>query len=164
MEVDILLITEEEKKYMLYVPQQIYYKNLIDILKNKIFQHTHFQINFRGKTYTKNNEYDVLNFNKGDIIYSKITMLNENYTVNVEFHLNPIIKEADMNVVELSGILQLCLLKYIARNIADVNNITSNEIKNIITDLKNTMILNNNPVEDIKSNLMQKEGSNIFIR
>ena len=53
MEVCIMLIIEEEKKYMLYVPQLIYYKYLIDILKNKIFQYTHFQINFRGKTYTK---------------------------------------------------------------------------------------------------------------
>ena len=145
---------------MLYVPQLIYYKYLIDILKNKIFQHTHFQINFRGKTYTKNNEYDMLNFNTGDIIYSKITMLNENYTVNVE--LNPIIKEADINVIELSGILQIYLLKYIARNIVNVINITSKEIRNIIIDLKNTMGLTDNPKEDIKSNLMQKEGSNII--
>ena len=162
MEVDIFLITEEGKKYTLDVPQQINYKSLKDIIINKIIKHSHFQIAFRGKIYTENNKYDVLNFNEGDIIYSKITMINENYTVNVEFHLNPNIKDADMNVVELSGILQICLLKYIAKNIVDVNIITSNEIKNIITDLKNTMVLTDNPKEDIKSNLMQKEGSNII--
>ena len=88
-------------------------------------------------------------------------MTNESYTPNVEFHLDVKLDESDMSVVELSGILQICLLKYIARNIVNVNNITSNEIKNIITNLKNTMVLNNKPVEDIKSNLMQKEGSNI---
>ncbi len=88
MEVDIFLITEEGKKYSLDVPQQIYYKSLKNIIIDKIFKNSHFEIAFRGKTYAENNEYDVLNFNQGDIIYSKITVTNESYTANVEFHLD----------------------------------------------------------------------------
>ena len=162
MEVDIFLITEEGKKYTLDVPQQIYYKSLKDIIIDKIIKHSHFQIAFRGKKYTEKNKYDVLNFNVGDIIFSIITVTNECHTANVEFHLDAKLDESDMSVVELSGILQICLLKYIARNIVDVNKITSKEIRNIIIDLKNTIGLTDNPKEDIKSNLMQKEGSNII--
>ena len=161
MEVDIFLITEEGKKYTLDVPPQIDYKSLKNIIIDKIFNHSHFNITFRSKTYTIRNKDDVLNFNQGDIIFSMITVTNE-CTTNVEFHLDAKLDESDMSVVELSGILQICLLKYIARNIVDVNKITSQEIRNIIIDLKNTIVLTDNPKEDIKSNLMQKEGNNII--
>ena len=158
MEVDIFLITEEGKKYSLDVPQKTYYKYLKDILIDKIFGYDDFQIAFGGKTYTKNNENDVVNFNQGDIICSMMS----GDTHVVEFHPSLILDEEDKNLVELSGILQICLLKYIAKHIVDVNKITSKEIRNIIIDLKNTIVLTDNPKDDIKVNLMQKEGSNII--
>ena len=158
MDVDIFLITEEGKKYSLDVPQKTYYKYLKDILIDKIFGYDDFQIAFGGKTYTKNNENDVVNFNQGDIICSMMS----GDTHVVEFHPSLILDEEDKNLVELSGILQICLLKYIAKHIVDVNKITSKEIRNIIIDLKNTIVLTDNPKDDIKVNLMQKEGSNII--
>ena len=106
MEVDIFLITEEGKKYSLDVPQKTYYKYLKDILIDKIFGYDDFQIAFGGKTYTKNNENDVVNFNQGDIICSMMS----GDTHVVEFHPSLILDEEDKNLVELSGILQICLL------------------------------------------------------
>jgi hypothetical protein len=158
-EVDIFVITEEGKKYTLDVKKAISYVDLMEIIKKTIFGTYHFQVTFKGKKYTKDNKNDILNFNQGDKIYAALTVINESKPTNVEFHLNANMNEADTSVVDLSGILQICLLKYIAKNMNDneIKKITSNDIKNIILDLKKEMDLTDNPQKDIKANLNQKD-------
>jgi hypothetical protein len=67
-EVDIFVITEEGQKYTLDVKKTISYVDLMEIIKKTIFE-TYFQVFFKGKMYTKDNENDILNFNRGDKIY-----------------------------------------------------------------------------------------------
>ena len=163
-EVDIFVITEEGKKYTLDVKKTISYANLMEIIKKTIFGTYHFQVIFKGKKYTKDNKNDVLNFNRGDKIYAALTVINESKTTNVEFHLNANMNEADTSVVDLSGILQICLLKYIAKNMSDkeIKKITSNDIKNIISDLQKDMDLTDDPQKDIEVNLSQTNDNNII--
>ena len=150
-EVDIFVIMEDGKKYTLEIAKTIHYIDLMQILKKKIVKHNHFQVNFNGKKYTKDNKNDILNFNQGDIIDLIITVIPEGY--NTKFHLNEKVDESDTSVVELSGILQLCLLKNIAKNMNEdeINKISQKDIKNIIEELKEEMDLTDEPKEDIKT-------------
>ena len=162
-EVDIFVITDNGKKYIINVKKSIPYRELFDLLSNKVLEALHFYVIFQGKIYKKGNENDILNFNQGDEVIVNFTVDDESY-VNAVFHLNAKVDESDKSVVELSGILQLCLLKYIAKNMNDseIKKITSEEIKTIISNLQEDMDLSDNPQKDIKANLSQKAGKNIM--
>ena len=113
-------------------------------------------------------------YNLNDIKFEKyyLTHLNsasaENiYSTNVDFNLNLNAIEKGKTINELSGILKICLLKYIAKLIDNnsINRIQSNEIRKIISDLKKEIDLNistNNPQEYIKINLSKNKGKNII--
>ena len=161
-ELDVFVIMEDGKKYTIEVEKSITYRELMEAIKGRITKHNHFYVTFNGKKYTKDNKNDILNFNKSDKIYLFLTVVNESN--NVAFHLNPDVDESDAKVLPLSGILQLCLLKYIAKNMNDneINKIASNEIRNIILDLQKEMDLNDDPQKDIYTNLSQKDGNNII--
>ena len=60
------------------------------------------------------------------------------YSTNVDFNLNLNAIEKGKTINELSGILKICLLKYISKLIDNnsINRIKSNEIRKIISDLK----------------------------
>ena len=90
------------------------------------------------------------------------TIVDESDTKNVYFHLNPDVDEADMNTVPLTGILLICLMRFIAKKITNVEVIQSKNLKSIIYDLKKDMDLGNNPQKDIITNLSQNEGSNLI--
>lgn len=77
------------------------------------------------------------------------------------FHKNLKLDEADMKVEELSGILNLCNLKYIAKYI-DLKKIKNKEIKEIMTELTEGIYLTDNPQKDITESLSRKDGSNIL--
>ena len=162
-EVDIFVITENGKRYSIDVKKTITYGELMSLLDENIFYSGNFVVTFNGKQYGKKNKKEILNFNKGDIIYTMLTVVDECHC-NVAFHLNVNVDEADKSVVPLSGILQLCLLKYIAKRIDNnaINKISSTEIKSIIVDLKKEMDLSDDPQKDIKTNLSQKTGNNII--
>ena len=72
--------------------------------------------------------------------------------------------DEDVVVVDSTGILKLCLLKKIARNIKNeqLNKINSEEIKKMIIKLKNEIEFTKNTEKDIKSLLSDKEGINIL--
>ena len=67
-------------------------------------------------------------------------------------------------IIDLTGILLLCLLKFIAENF-DINNlskINEKEIREVIQELKEGIKMTDNPQEDIKKSLSQKNGINIL--
>ena len=102
-----------------------------------------------------------MNLSQGDRIYIESTVCLENYT-ECHFHENVELDEGDMNTVELSGILQLCLLKYIASKINDTNKIQDDEIREIIKELKEGVQMNEDPQKNIKNSLSQENGNNIL--
>ena len=80
------------------------------------------------------------------------------------FHQNPnlINNNNDIITINLTGILRIILIKYIAKYITNINLIKSEYIREIITTLKNGIIIENNPEIDIQTNLKQKTGKNII--
>ena len=158
-EIDLIIQNEKEKTYILEVPKRIKYENLKEIIKDKIYNTYNFDIIYKNKKYQDPNE--ILNLSQGDRIYLESTVNLENYT-ECNFHINAKLDEADMNVGELSGILLLCLLKYIANKINDLNQIKNNEIREIIKELRDGVEMFNNQIEKIRQSLSKKDGNNIF--
>ena len=158
-EIDIIVQDEKEKKYMLEVPKRILYKDLKKIVKANIVKTHDFSLIYKNKKYKDLNE--ILNLSQGDIIYIESSVSLESYT-ECHFHEGLNLDEADMNVDDLSGILQLCLLKYIASEISDLNLIKNKEIREIIKELKEGVKMTNNPEKDIRESLSQTKGNNIL--
>ena len=163
-EVQIFVITEKGEKHLINIKKTINYANLTEMIKNKILKRYHFQIIFKNKRYTDDNKNDILNFNQGDKIYTVLTVIDEANKTNIAFHLNANLDEGDRSVVNVSGILQICLLKYIAKNMSDkeIKKITSNDIKNIISDLQKDVDLTDDPQKDIEANLSETNDNNII--
>ena len=67
-----------------------------------------------------------------------------------------------MITTELSGLLQLFLFRYIARNVEKLNKIKNKIIKEIISDLQKGINLQNNQKENIKAELKETNGNNIL--
>ena len=80
------------------------------------------------------------------------------------FFLNQNLNKNDdeINTPILTGILRLILIKYISLFIEDINAINSKDIRDIISELKIGTKIENNPEEDIRSNLNQNSGKNII--
>ena len=87
----------------------------------------------------------------------------ENEDYNSEISGSDIALDLDLN--QLNGILNLCLIKYVSLNIEDseIKKIKSKEIANIITSLKNNIEFKDELLEDIKSVLKEKSGNNILV-
>ena len=157
-EIDLIIQDEDEKIYILEVPKRIYVKDLKQIIKEKVIFND-CDIIYKNKKFNDLNE--ILNLSQGDKIYIESNISLENYT-ECHFHTGVNLEDADMNVVELSGILQLCLLKYIASEINNLNLITNKEIREIIKELKEGVKMTNNPQNDIRESLSQTNGNNIL--
>ena len=158
-EIDLFILDEKEKTYILQVSKTISFGDLKEIIKRKIVGNDHFSIIYKNKKYRDENEK--LNLSQGDRIYIESTV-NLERAVECHFHENVKLDEGDMNTVELSGILQLCLLKYIASKINDTSKIQDDEIREIIKELKEGVQMDENPQENIKNSLSQKNGNNIL--
>ena len=100
-------------------------------------------------------------FEEGDLIKIIHNRTNENVTF-CKFHLNANLEEDGMKTENLTGILNLCLLKYIASKIDNLNVIKFKDIRNIISELKEEVNFNNDPLKDIQANLTQNNGNNII--
>ncbi len=157
-EIDIFLEDELEKLYILQVPKRIKNKDLIEIIKNKT-KKKNFYVIYKNKKYEDENE--ILNLSSGDRIYIEKNIILENAT-ECNFHLNVNLNDDDQTYGDLSGILQLCLLKYIARNLNNLSLIKNSEIRDIIHELKEGVQMTDNPQKDIKESLSQKNGNNIL--
>ena len=158
-EIELIVQDEKEKTYILEVKKTIKYEELKRIVKEAIVQTYKFDLIYKNKKYTNSNE--ILYLSQGDKIYIESSVCLES-NIECNFHKNVNLNEADMNVVQLSGILQLCLLKYIASCINNLNLIKNDEIREIIRELKEGVKMTNNPQKDIYESLSQTNGNNIL--
>ena len=158
-EIDLIIKDDDEKTYILEVQKRIKYIDLKELIKKKINKKADFDVIYKNKKYEKVDE--ILNLNQGDMIYLESNVFLENFTP-CQFHQNINLNEADMKVEDLSGILLICLLKYIASKINDLNQIKNGEIREIIKELMEGMQMTDKPQEDIKALLSQNKGNNIL--
>ena len=113
------------------------------------------------------NNINEINFTKDKMININLASIEGINSINVDFILNLDINEKIKTIVELSGILKICLLKYIAKLIDNngINRIQSKEIKKIILDLKKEMDVNkltNDSQKNININMSKNMGRNII--
>ena len=178
-DVCITIVDENNNEFLLEIQSDFKYKDL----KQKIielFKRNDFDINFQDKSIKKNNK--ILNLNEGDKIYlisinedsdsDSDEIHNECYDpegdlVNIKFHEDKSIDDddEDMNTVDLSGLLKLCLLSYIIKNIENdylIYSIESTELLEIIFTLRNTVDDKRDIKKDIIAVLSENKGKNIF--
>ena len=174
-DVCITIVDEKNNEFLLEVQSNFKYEDL----KQKIiqlFNRSNFDIYFQDKLIKENNK--ILNLNEGDKIYlitprdKKEGRINECYIpdddlINIKFHEDKSINDddEDMNTVNLSGLLKLCLLNYIAINIDNdniIDCIESSELIDIIFTLKTMVKEQKNIKEYIIAVLSEKTGKNIF--
>ena len=174
-EIFITIVDENNNEFLLEVQSEIRYEDL----KQKIielFNRSDFDLYFQDESIKKNNE--ILYLNEEDKIYLLTPRdknegriyecyVPEDDLINIKFFENKSIidDDKDMKTVNLSGLLKLCLLNYIIKNIDDFNiigYIESNELIEIIFTLK-TMVKDNKDIkEDIIAVLSENSGKNIF--
>ena len=159
-EIDIIIINDKDKKYMMQIPKKITYEELVSRI-NDTFEEYYFHIFYNSKLYTNKDKKQIIYFEQGDTIRLIKTRVEEKVSF-CNFHLNANLDEEDMSTEPLTGILNLCLLKYISKNFINIDVIENLEIKNIITELKKGIEFKDNPKEDIKANLSQNSGNNIL--
>ena len=163
--VDIFVDYEDKtgkKTVIIDCPKSITYFNFKIVLKEKVLNEniTKYYIEIRDQKYSESELKKIINFENGD----RVTVINTRVEEGFVFHKNPNINEEDMKTGPLTGYLKLILIKYISGFIDDVNLIKSEEIREIISELKKDMNLENSPKgpeDDIKSNLEDKNGKNI---
>ena len=160
--VDINVETEKEEKYMIEIKKEIKYNELKSILKEKIVRHFNFEIRYKDKLYKDKDKNEIIYLEQGEKIFIFLTIENESLEINADFFENLKLEEADMIINELSGLLQLFLFRYIARNLENLDKIKNEVIKEIISDLQNGIKLQNDPKENIKAQLNETNGNNIL--
>ena len=159
--ISLIVETDKDGTFVIEAPSPIKSMELRELLRQKITKSHHFYFIYKNKNYKKDDDInEVLKINEGEKIYIVNTFSKECH-VECNFHKNINLNEADMKVEELSGILHLCNLKNIARYI-DLSRIKDNSIKEIMKDLKQGIQLTDNPQEDIKESLSNKDGNNIL--
>ena len=165
MESNLEIFIEDEKgnSYMCECPPEITYSELRKLIKSNEFTKLNFyHIIFNGASYDEENLNEILKLEEGDRIIIVSDRENEG-GVFVKFHENINLNEGDINnIIPLTGILRLILIKYISSFITDVSKF-SDEIEKIIKELKKGMKLEQGAQKDIKSNLEEKEGHNILV-
>ena len=160
-QVEIFIENEEGNTFMFECPKKITYSELRKLIKSKEFTKINFyHIVFKGAEFDEEQMNEVLKLEEGD----RITIVNDRENeggVFVKFHKNINLDETNVNIIPLTGILRLILIKYISTFITDVSKF-SGEIEKIIKELKKGMKLVPGAENDIKSNLEETEGHNIL--
>jgi len=157
--ISLIVETDKDQTFLIEVPSSIKSGELREILKKDVAKTTHFFFVYKNKEYTRENLNEVLNIKEGEKIYLEVTIIQECFIAH--FHKNLNLNEADNKVEELTGILNLCNLKNIARFV-DLSKIEDKTIKEIMKELKEGIYLTDNPQKDIKESLSRKDGSNIM--
>ena len=158
-EIDIFVVDGNDKKYMIEIVPQIKYTDLKIKIESSL-QRYYFDILYKNRLYTIDNENDILNFEKGDIIYIINKRSNNNQISQINFSTKTNLQ--NIPKIKLSKILNFFLLKYIAENIDNIQMIESNDIKDIILYLKKNIISIKDRQNNIQFNIMDKEGNNII--
>ena len=164
MESNIEIFIQDEKgnSYMCECPPEITYSELRKLIKSNDFTKLNFyHIIFNGASYDEENLNEILKLEEGDRIIIVSDRENEG-GVFVKFHENINLNEGDINnIIPLTGILRLILIKYISSFITDVSKF-SPELGKIIMELKKGMKQEEGAEKDIKTNLKETEGHNIL--
>ena len=134
----------EEKKYLISVPPKVKCKELNKKLE-LLFETKYFEFRYRDKLY---NEDQILKFEQGDTIlfYKKEPPKEE--TQDIDELKKP------FSINKYSGLLRLCLVKFIADKISDLKIVKNNDIANVLLELKVNIELKideNNQIIFIKS-------------
>ena len=160
--VDILVEDDTGITFLIECPQSISYSNFKEILKIKVLDEKvkRYYIIFKGKKYNDKNKQEILNFLNGDKVVIVNTLIKEGLFAKV--HMNPELDEVSEKLGKLTGFLRLILIKYISTSIKDINLIASPEIKEIVSELRKDMKIEEDPEEDIKSNLKETSGKDII--
>ena len=135
-EVDIFIMDELDRKYLLEIPPKIKYIDLEKKLE-KVFKRKDFDVRFINILYTlEKNKDDELTFEERDMIYLVKKEIKEvDNRINKEEFIK---KFEDENIKNLNGLLKLFLVKYIITNLKENANINNN---NIILNIKNNFEL-----------------------
>ena len=158
-EVDIFVVDKNDKKYMIEIFPQIKYIDLKTKIESSL-QRYYFNILYKNRLYTIDNENDIINFEEGDIIYI-INNRSKNNQIS-QINLNTQTNLQNISKIKLSKILNFFLIKYIAENIDNIQIINSKNIKDIILYLKKDIIFLKDNQKDIKINIIDNKGNNII--
>ena len=159
--VDIFIVDPKENSFLTECPKSISYFDFKTLLsEKKIWALKGYYIVFKGKIYNEKNQDEILNFQNGD----KVVIVNsrDDEFIFIKMHSNPNLNESSIEKGKITGILRLLLLKYISTCINNINLISSQEIRDIVSELQLGMKLEESPEEDIKSNLKENRGGNII--
>ena len=147
---------------MIECPKTILFCEFKKIIKKSILsiKKDNFSIVFNNKIYTNENNNDILQFENGNKVEVSLDgRIKEAFFV--DFQKNPQSNEEDLVLGQLTGILRLILIKYIA-NFININLINNQVIRDIISELQKGMKLVDNPQQNICTNLMQTTGGDII--
>ena len=96
--IDINVETEKEEKYMVEIQNHINYGDLKKKIKDLIIHHFDFDIQYNDKIYTNSDKNEIINFEKGDIIYTILTISKECFEINADFHKNVNLDEENKTI------------------------------------------------------------------
>ena len=164
--VNIFVIYKNNKNsstYVLEVPKIITYYDFTVLITKQIISSKElksYHTVFKEKVYNIKNQLEKMYFENED----RAIIVNERQLegFNTKFHINVNLNDNDMTKGKLTGFLRLILIKYISTLIYDINKIESNYIREIVSELKDEMKLEENAQKDIQSNLMKQNGGNII--
>ena len=161
--VNIFLVDHKNNTYVLEVSENMTYLEFTNLITKKIStinELRNYHTIFKEKKYSKNNFIEKMHFENED----RVIIVNERQdeSFNIKFHTNVNLNDSDMTIGKLTGLLRLILIKYISTFIKDINMIKSNEIKEIVSELKEGIKLEESAEKDIQSNLKDNSGSDII--
>ena len=174
-EICIIVLDEENNEHLLTVQNDIKYEDLKNLINTVLNKNNDFEILYQDQIIEETNK--VIHLDENEIIYlvskdedDDNDIHDEIYVerpVNIKFHEDKSIEDdddGDMKTIDLSGLLKLCLLIHISKNMDDytIGNIESDKLIDIIFTLRKMEDDKTDIKEDIKNVLSQKNGSNIL--
>ena len=161
--VNIFVVDHKKNTYVLEVPENMTYLEFTNLITKKIStinELRNYHAIFKEKNFNKNSFIEKMHFENED----RVIIINERQdeSFNIKFHTNVNLNDSDMKIGKLTGLLRLILIKYISNFIKDINMIKSNDIKEIVSELKEGIKLEESAEKDIQSNLNDKSGSDII--
>jgi hypothetical protein len=159
-EIDIFIVDEEDKKYLLEIPPNIKYMDLAKKIESSLKKYF-FDIRYKNELFNEQSKNKMIKFEQGDTVHLVSNRCDiEAVSDNIQENITP--TQRNMTKENLSGILRLFLLKYITIKFEDFQAIKSEEIKKIISYIKYRFDCGDQPNENIKMSIGDKSGKNIM--
>ena len=159
-EIDIFIVDEEDKKYLLEIPPKIKYMDLAKKIESSLKKYF-FDIRYKNELFNEKSKNKMIKFDQGDTVHLVSNRCDiEAVSDNIQENITP--TQRNRPNENLSGILRLFLLKYITIKFEDFQAIKSEEIKKIISYIKYRFDCGDQPNENIKMSIGDKSGKNIM--